>query len=68
MEGIADLTSPWGPLSLKRGKGSKHCTREHCKVGRRLAARVAVEIHVTPTLKVFDIDRGTRTSDGNGNC
>ena len=42
MEGIADLTSPWGSLSLKLGKGSKHCTREHCKVGRRLAARVAV--------------------------
>jgi hypothetical protein len=35
-----DLASPWGPPSLKLGKGSKHCTREHCKARTGLAVEL----------------------------
>ena len=34
-----DLASPWGPLSLKLGKGTKHCTREHCKARTKAGGR-----------------------------
>jgi hypothetical protein len=32
-------SSLWGPPSLKPGKGSKHCTQEHCKARTKAGGR-----------------------------